>query len=86
MTIAKFLNAIGPDKITGDLVKAQIQSFTGPMMMTAGPMGCGKVSPVFQSLCGAEMGIEQYLNGKWVPIADALNGKAINPGEVLAKS
>jgi branched-chain amino acid transport system substrate-binding protein len=86
MTIAKFLNAIGPDKITADLIKAQVQSFAGPMMMTAGPMACGKVSPVFQSLCGAEMGIEQYLNGKWVPIADALNGKAINPGEVLAKS
>jgi branched-chain amino acid transport system substrate-binding protein len=86
MTLAKFFNTIGPDKITGDAVKTQIGSFIGPMMMTAGPMGCGKVSPIFASLCGAEMGIEQYRDGKWIPVADALNGQAINPTQVLAHS
>ena len=83
MTIAKFLNAIGPDNVSGDAIKAQIDSFTGPMMMTAGPMTCGEVSPIFPTLCGAEMGIEQYVDGEWMSIADALNGKPINPTEVL---
>ena len=49
-------------------------------MMTAGTMTCGEVSPIFPSLCGAEMGIQQYVDGKWVSVADALNGKPINPG------
>jgi branched-chain amino acid transport system substrate-binding protein len=86
MTLAKFFNAIGPDRISGEAIKAQIGSFSGPMMMTAGPMACGKVSPVFASLCGAEMGIEQYRAGRWQPVADALNGQAINPTQVLAHS
>jgi branched-chain amino acid transport system substrate-binding protein len=86
LTIAKFLNAIGPDAVTGDAIKAQMSDFTGPMMMTAGTMTCGKVSPIFPSLCGAEMGIQQYVNGGWVSVADALNGKPINPGAVLAAS
>jgi branched-chain amino acid transport system substrate-binding protein len=83
MTLAKFFNAIGADSITADTVKAEIASFTGPMMMTAGPMACGNVSPIFPSLCGAEMGIQQYVDGRWVSVADALNGKPINPGQVL---
>ena len=83
LTLAKFLNAIGPDSVTGDAIKAQVDAFTGPMMMTAGPMTCGEVSPIFPSLCGAEMGIQQYVGGEWVSVADALNGKPINPGAAL---
>jgi branched-chain amino acid transport system substrate-binding protein len=86
LTIAKFLNEIGADHITADAIKAQIASFTGPMTMTAGPMACGKVSPVFPALCGAEMGIQQYVGGKWVSVNDALNGQPINPGQVLGAS
>jgi hypothetical protein len=54
------------------------------MMMTAGPMTCGEVSPIFPTLCGSEMGIEQYAEGEWTSIATALDGKAINPTEALA--
>ena len=32
---------------------------------------CGK------TLCGSQMGVQQYANGKWTSIANALNGKAI---------
>lgn len=84
LTLAKFFNAIGPDSITADAVKAQIQAFQGPMMMVAGPMTCGKVSPMFPTLCGSEVGVEQYVDGKWVSVADALNGKPIIPTQVLA--
>jgi hypothetical protein len=51
------------------------------MMMTAGPMACGQVSPVFHALCGAEMGIQQYVGGAWVSVDDALNGQPINPAD-----
>ena len=83
LTLAKFLNAIGPDNVTSDAIKAQMSAFTGPMMMTAGTMTCGKVSPIFPALCGAEMGIQQYVNGTWESVADALNGKPINPAAAL---
>src|SRR5205814_3056196 len=86
LTLAKFFNAIGADKINADTVKAQIDAFTGPMMMVSGPMTCGKVSPLFPTLCGAEVGIDQYLDGKWVSVADALNGKPLNPSKILAGS
>ena len=84
MTLAKFFNSLGADAVTPDAVKGQLEGFSGPMMITAGPMACGKVSPVFAALCGSEMGVEQYASGKWQPIADALNGKAINPTAVLS--
>ena len=34
MTIAKFLNAVGADSVSGDAIQSQVDSFTGPMMMT----------------------------------------------------
>jgi len=86
LTLAKFFNAIGPDKINAETVKAQIDAFTGPMMMVSGPMTCGKVSALFPTLCGAEVGIDQYVDGKWVSVADALNGKPLNPSKILAGS
>lgn len=86
LTIAKFLNTIGPDAITPDAIRAQIDAFEGPMMMVAGPMACGEVSPILVALCGAEMGVEQYVDGEWVPVAMANVGRSINPGRVLAAS
>jgi branched-chain amino acid transport system substrate-binding protein len=78
LTVVKFMNAIGPDKITSEAMNAQIAAFHGPMMLTAGPMNCG-ANPVFPSLCGTQMGVEQYKNLKWTPVADALNNAAIDP-------
>jgi branched-chain amino acid transport system substrate-binding protein len=78
LTIVKFLNAIGADKVTADAINAQIAAFRGPMMLVAGPMNCG-ANPVFPSLCGTQMGVEQYKNLRWIPVADALNNAAIDP-------
>jgi branched-chain amino acid transport system substrate-binding protein len=80
LTIVKFLNAIGADKITSDAINAQISAFHGPMMLVAGPMNCG-ANPVFPSLCGTEMGVEQYKGQKWSAVADALNNSAIDPAK-----
>jgi hypothetical protein len=30
------------------------------------------------TVCGAEMGIEQFKDGKWIAIQDAYNNKLIN--------
>ena len=80
MTLTKFMNTLGADNISPDGVRAQVKAFQGPMMLVAGPMNCGG-NPVFKSLCGTQMGIEQYKNGTWKPIADALNDKAIDPAK-----
>jgi branched-chain amino acid transport system substrate-binding protein len=77
LTTVKFMNAIGPDSITPDAFNAQVAAFNGPMMLVAGPMSCGTL-PIFTSLCGVQMGVEQYKDQIWTPIADALNGKAID--------
>ncbi len=78
LTIVKFMNAVGADKLSSDAIKAQIAAFHGPMMLVAGPMNCG-ANPVFPSLCGTQMGVEQYKGRKWIPVADALNNAAIDP-------
>jgi branched-chain amino acid transport system substrate-binding protein len=77
LTTVKFMNAIGSDSITPDAFNAQVTAFKGPMMLVAGPMSCGTI-PIFTSLCGVQMGVEQYKDQAWTPIADALNGKAID--------
>jgi branched-chain amino acid transport system substrate-binding protein len=80
LTIVKFMNAIGADKITPDAIAAQIAAFHGPMMLVAGPMNCG-ANPVFPSLCGTQMGIEQYKNLRWIPVADGNNNMPIDPSK-----
>jgi branched-chain amino acid transport system substrate-binding protein len=77
LTSVKFVNQIGPDNVTPDAVRQAVKGFTGPMMLIAGPMQCG-FDPVYKTLCGKEMGVQQYRNGKWRSIANALNGKAID--------
>jgi branched-chain amino acid transport system substrate-binding protein len=76
LTAVKLINQIGSDKVTPDAIRSAAKGFTGPMMLVAGPMHCG-FDPLFKSLCGSQMGVQQYANGKWTSIANALNGKAI---------
>jgi branched-chain amino acid transport system substrate-binding protein len=76
LTSVKLLNQIGADNVTADAVRQAAATFTGPMMLVAGPMQCG-FDPVFKSLCGTQMGVQQYADGEWASIANALNGKAI---------
>ncbi|MEI7617623.1 MAG: ABC transporter substrate-binding protein [Actinomycetota bacterium] len=80
MTFAKFVNAAkgATDFATID---GAIRSFTGPMMLQVGPLNCGKqviLGVPFPSVCGAQMGIQQFKGGKWISIADGLNGKPID--------
>ena len=82
MTAAKFYNQIGADKADVASIDAKIRGFKGPMMIQVGPLDCGKQIivglPIFVSVCGSQMGIQQYKGGKWTSIADGLNGKPID--------
>jgi branched-chain amino acid transport system substrate-binding protein len=42
MTLAKWLNAIGPDKITSDTIVAQMKAFKGPLILGSPVLQCGK--------------------------------------------
>ena len=77
MTAAKFYNQLGPDASTATLLST-IKTFKGPMMIVAGPMNCG-FSTLFVSLCGTQMGIMLYKDGKWSAIASGVNNKPIDP-------
>lgn len=83
LTVTKFINEIGADKVTPDAIRSAAKSFAGPMWGVVGPMKCG-ASPVFVSVCGLQMGIQQYVDDKWVSINDGYNGKPIDPTVELA--
>ena len=42
MTLAKWLNAVGPDKITTDAILAQMKAFKGPLILGSPVLQCGK--------------------------------------------
>lgn len=82
MTATKFINTITPEKADVAALDAAVRGFKGPMMIQAGPLDCGKQLilglPIFVSVCGANMGVQQYKDGEWISIADGLNGKPID--------
>ena len=76
LTAVKFINQIGADQLTVSALDAKIRGFTGPMMLQVGPLKCG-VAP-YVSVCGYQIGIDQYKNGKWLSINNGHNGKPID--------
>jgi branched-chain amino acid transport system substrate-binding protein len=86
LTLTKFINTLGADKLDFASLDGAIRGFTGPMMIQVGPLNCGKQVilglPIFVSVCGAQMGIQQFKDGQWTSIADGLNGKPIDATKV----
>jgi branched-chain amino acid transport system substrate-binding protein len=80
LTVLKFMNAGATDSAA---LREAGKAFTGPMWAVAGEMTCGG-SPIFPSLCGNEIGIQQQQGTSYVSIMDGYNGKAINPNKELA--
>ncbi|HWS47726.1 MAG TPA: ABC transporter substrate-binding protein [Acidimicrobiia bacterium] len=76
LTAVKFVNEIGAANLSVPSLDAKIRGFTGPMMLQVGPLKCNV--PPYVSVCGSQIGIQQYKNGKWVSIADGHNGKPID--------
>ena len=78
MTITQLYNKLGTSATIAQLTDAT-KNFAGPQFGIPGtPVACGKITAAFPTLCVGQMGIEQFLNGKWIPIADAYNNKLIN--------
>ena len=78
LTAVKFINELGASAATEKALDGKIRNFKGPMMLQVGALKCN-VAP-YVSVCGVEMGIQQYTGGKWVSIADGHNGKPIVVG------
>jgi branched-chain amino acid transport system substrate-binding protein len=81
MTLAKFLNDNGGDT-TFAALDAAFRGFKGPMMIQVGPLDCGNQVilglPIFVTVCASQMGVQQFLDGEWISIADGLNGEPID--------
>lgn len=75
LILARFFNELGPDAAP-DQLRGAARAFRGPVFGVAGTMSCG-ANPVFPALCGTEVGVQQYLDGRWLSIADAYNGLPI---------
>ena len=76
LTAVKFINQLGVNQASVSALDAKIRGFTGPMMLQVGALKCNV--PPYVSVCGVEMGIQQYKGGKWTSIADGHNGKPID--------
>jgi branched-chain amino acid transport system substrate-binding protein len=81
LTLAKFLNDNGGDTSFASLDSA-FRGFKGPMMLQVGPLDCGAQIilglPIFVTVCASQMGVQQFLDGEWISIADGLNGEPID--------
>ena len=80
ITLVKFMTDGATDSAA---LRETSKAFTGPMWASVGAFKCGG-NPVFPSLCGFSIGIQQQKDGKVVSVLDGYNGKAINPVEELA--
>jgi branched-chain amino acid transport system substrate-binding protein len=78
LTAVKFINELGAGQATVQALDAKIRGFKGPMMLQVGALKCNV--PPYVSVCGVEMGIQQYKSGHWISIADGHNNKPIVVG------
>jgi branched-chain amino acid transport system substrate-binding protein len=62
LTVAKWLTAIGPDKITPQAIVKQAQAFRGPVPLGAPSVRCGKDSAI-PAVCNDQTQFFEYLGG-----------------------
>jgi branched-chain amino acid transport system substrate-binding protein len=62
MTLAKWLNAIGPDNITTDAILEQMAAFEGPLILGSPVVDCGKY-PEAPGNCGDHTQFFRYVDG-----------------------
>jgi len=77
VAVVRLANTLGPDGITPESMRTVTREFTGPMWNVVGPMECG-FNSFYPSLCGTQMGVEQYRAGRFVPFADGYTGGAVD--------
>jgi branched-chain amino acid transport system substrate-binding protein len=67
MTVAKFLNQVGPAG-KASAINAKVKAFHGPAMMVPGPIACGAQTGT-PALCSTWVGVAHYVNGRWSTVA-----------------
>ena len=85
MALARFANDLGGDNITVEAMTDKIFNFEGPAMLQAGTLTCGTTALfgiTFPAVCGNVMGVQRYVDGKWVSDGDALDGNPILVTEI----
>lgn len=82
MSMVKHLNAAAGDFSFATLDNL-IRSFEGPVMSTAGIMGCGKPT-LFKGVCATKVGMTRYLDGAWQDVRVGDNAIDIEPFLVTA--
>jgi hypothetical protein len=83
LTIVRLMNGVQGGVTSPEAARTAIRSFTGPMWGVVGPMACG-LNTVFPALCGVQVGIQQYVGGRWVSVRDGANARPIDPRQELA--
>ena len=70
MTLAKWLNAVGPDNLTSDAIVSQMKAFKGPLILGSPVLQCGKY-PEAPAVCNDYTQFYKY-NGaqKWEHAGD----------------
>jgi len=72
LTYAKVLDAVGAEKISPATVSAQLRKFTGPVVMGAAEVKCGKY-PDAPAVCNDQARFYQYKGkGAFQPLTDWL--------------
>ncbi|KUO07392.1 ABC transporter substrate-binding protein [Streptomyces sp. DSM 15324] len=70
LTYAKIFDAVGPDKITPATVTEQLRKFTGPVIMGAAEVKCGKYQDA-PAVCNDQARFYQYQGkGQFKPLTD----------------
>jgi branched-chain amino acid transport system substrate-binding protein len=62
MTLAKWLNAIGPDSISTEAILEQMAAFEGPLILGSPVVDCGKY-PEAPAVCGDHTQFYRYVDG-----------------------
>lgn len=72
LTIARFMNAAGPDNITPESMTEQVQAFDGPLIMGAPSVDCG-YDPEIPASCNNQTKFYDYLGeGQFEAVTDWL--------------
>ena len=71
MTLAKWLNAIGPDDISTEAILEQMAAFEGPLILGSPVVDCGKY-PEAPAVCGDHTQFYRYSGGAFEQVSDFL--------------
>lgn len=77
LTVIRLVNQAGAGAGDPVVLRELTRGFTGPMWGVVGPQSCG-YDAFYPSLCGTQMGVQRYVAGAFVSVADGHNGASID--------